>query len=452
MNKLVKKIAVVIFCAVIFAGTDYIAEASAVDGSGNVGESTVSPPADTEPPPAEQPEEPTNPSEGTVPTEPGNPQEAPSEGTGNSSVTPFGSMGNSSATPSGSMTNSPAASSLGGNTNYSQPSENNPGFGNTGEASRNQGSDTGTARRSSENTRTAETTGEVSADNSVKLKSLSVQDAALSPEFSPDTLSYQVKVEETTREVLIRASASDSDSLVIGTGAKEVEPGINSFKITCRNRDGDEQVYTVEILVGDMGEKTVEIDGEECQIIEEFDKELIPSTFAEAEVQIENAAVEGIYSKAFDVYGVAVASGGENISFRIVENGSISDEISVLELAEHFFLMRPVAVDMKLREGYEWGELRVGEQTVYGWTHKKEGYGNLIQLYLKSESGEEGIFQYDTQENTIIKYSEDIDSLQVTAAQTGETYGFFYSYYTWIFIAVVMFLGLALVIFVGRES
>ena len=84
------------------------------------------------------------------------------------------------------------------------------------------------------------------------LKALSVQgngrDWMLTPTFKYNTTTYDLVVDGSVRQVTINASSvSPYAKGISGTGTFNLNPGLNSFKVTCTAGNGTTTTYTLNI-------------------------------------------------------------------------------------------------------------------------------------------------------------------------------------------------------------
>ncbi len=77
------------------------------------------------------------------------------------------------------------------------------------------------------------------------LRSLTVSEGKLSPEFKKEELRYEVEVGNEVERITIQAAAEIITSEVIGTGEKELQVGENTYKIVVRSKGGITRTYTV---------------------------------------------------------------------------------------------------------------------------------------------------------------------------------------------------------------
>lgn len=96
---------------------------------------------------------------------------------------------------------------------------------------------------------------QVSSDS--KLSEFGVDPGTLSPAFSPDVLDYTATVEAGTTAVDVRAvPRAEGGSIASVEGARTLQPGVNTVKVTCSAPDNSFTVYTITITVGSAGGTT----------------------------------------------------------------------------------------------------------------------------------------------------------------------------------------------------
>lgn len=86
-----------------------------------------------------------------------------------------------------------------------------------------------------------------SSDNN--LKDLSVDGFSLSPSFDKNTLEYTVTVLNSTSEIKIGASLSDSKAKASGVGTFPVVEGTNEFSVVVTAENGSSKTYTLRVIV-----------------------------------------------------------------------------------------------------------------------------------------------------------------------------------------------------------
>lgn len=96
----------------------------------------------------------------------------------------------------------------------------------------------------------AYTPGNVSKSVAIKsrentLSALNITGQTLSPNFSSNTTSYSVTVDDKVTAITINATKKDNSATLTGTGKKTVNYGKNTYNITVTSESGTKKVYTI---------------------------------------------------------------------------------------------------------------------------------------------------------------------------------------------------------------
>lgn len=83
--------------------------------------------------------------------------------------------------------------------------------------------------------------------NDANLSSLSVTGYTISPTFSNNTIAYTLTVPNATSSITVNASKSNTYASVTGTGAKSLNVGSNTIKVTVTAEDGNTKDYTITV-------------------------------------------------------------------------------------------------------------------------------------------------------------------------------------------------------------
>ncbi|MEG1981166.1 MAG: cadherin-like beta sandwich domain-containing protein [Clostridia bacterium] len=86
--------------------------------------------------------------------------------------------------------------------------------------------------------------------NNNKLKSLSVKDYKISPEFSSDVFEYSLGVPTGTKSVDITAIADDANATVVIAGNTNLAKDINPISVIVTASDGSTQIYKITAKLG----------------------------------------------------------------------------------------------------------------------------------------------------------------------------------------------------------
>ena len=249
----------------------------------------------------------------------------------------------------------------------------------------------------------AELEASYSKDNN--LKSLSVEGFEITPEFSKDVIEYSVVVPENTTEITINAEENDSAASVSGAGVQTVTPGTNTFPIVVRAENGAEKTYTLTVEVKDANPINVTIDNKNFTVVKIKEYLPVPNAYQETVVNISDFEIPAYKSEltGFTLVGLKDSSG--NIDLYIYNKEDNTYEI-YNELKLNNLTIYPMNTD-KILDGYKSGMITINDVEVKAFYVIDDARFAII--YGKNvETGEEGFYKYDKNDQTAIKYDDEM--------------------------------------------
>lgn len=197
------------------------------------------------------------------------------------------------------------------------------------------------------------------SDNS-NLTSLKVSPGMLEPNFSKDTIEYQVTVDSGVSELVVSASPQIAESTVSVEGNKNLTEGENSISIIVKAPSGNTKTYHIIVTKLPVSEEKEE---------EEKDKE--------------NSIFEST-----DTFEIKQKKKG---------NISISNEFEykIIELENENLVPK----------GYEKTQLILYGISVPAYMLSDNMESDFILFYAENKEGERGFYQYDRREKTMQRYS-----------------------------------------------
>ena len=249
----------------------------------------------------------------------------------------------------------------------------------------------------------AELEASYSKDND--LKSLSVEGFEISPEFDKDVTEYSVVVPENTTEITINAAENDSAASVTGAGTQTVTQGTNTFPIVVRAENGSEKTYTLIVEVKDANPINVTIGNENLTVVKIKEYLPVPNAYQETTVNINDFEIPAYTSEltGFTLVGLKDSSG--NIDLYIYnEEDNIYEIYNELKLSN--LTIYPVNTD-KVLDGYKSGTITINDIEVKSFYVNDDSRFAII-YGINVETGEEGFFKYDKNDQTAIKYDDEM--------------------------------------------
>ena len=249
----------------------------------------------------------------------------------------------------------------------------------------------------------AELEASYSKDNN--LKSLSVEGFEITPAFDKDVTEYSVVVPENTTEITINAEENDKSASVTGAGVQTVTPGTNTFSIVVRAENGSEKTYTLTVEVKDANPINVTIGDDNLTVVKIKEYLPVPNAYQETTVNINDFEIPAYTSEltGFTLVGLKDSSG--NIELYIYNKEDNTYEI-YNELKLSNLTIYPMNTD-KVLDGYKSGMITINDVEVKAFYVSDDARFAII--YGKNvETGEEGFYKYDKNDQTAIKYDDEM--------------------------------------------
>lgn len=242
-----------------------------------------------------------------------------------------------------------------------------------------------------------------SKDNN--LKNLSVEGFEITPAFDKDVTEYSVVVPENTTEITINAEENDRSASVTGAGVQTVTQGTNTFPIVVRAENGSEKTYTLTVEVKDANPINVTIGDENLTVVKIKEYLPVPNAYQETTVNINDFEIPAYTSEltGFTLVGLKDSSGNINLYIYNEEDNTyeIYNELKLSNLTIY-----PMNTD-KVLDGYKSGTITINDVEIKSFYVSDDSRFAII--YGKNvETGEEGFYKYDKQDQTAIKYDDEM--------------------------------------------
>ena len=240
----------------------------------------------------------------------------------------------------------------------------------------------------------------LSANNN--LKGLSVDGYEITPGFSKDILEYNVQVNENETKIKINAIAEDNTASVSGHGEVEVSAGNNSFDIIVIAQNGSEKTYKLNVEVIDKNPIAVEVNGKKYTVVKIASNLIKPASYVEKTIIINEFEIPAFYSEITEFTLVGLKDENGNVSLFIYENDKYEKYV---ELNFGNITIYPMPMTRTIKE-YKKSVINIQEEEVE--VLMLSNNSRIKMIYgLNVETKEEGLYLFDSKDNTLIKYDEE---------------------------------------------
>ncbi len=237
------------------------------------------------------------------------------------------------------------------------------------------------------------------------LKSLSVSEGKLTPEFSKDTTSYNVNLPATAKKITLKAEANDTKATVEGTGEKALEPGDNDFDITVTAENKSVKVYKVKVIVDEKPLMYLKYNGVKLGVVRNVRNAPIPPNFTATTLKIKGKEIPAWKNEAMKKTIVYLMDTKNNKQFYLYENGKVTSTFTYTKLLgrEVFLIDIPKAQQRRTSMNYQ--KLTIENVTVMGWTFNEKSMKDYELIYVMDLDGKCRYYQYEKSQHTIQLYS-----------------------------------------------
>lgn len=238
------------------------------------------------------------------------------------------------------------------------------------------------------------------------LKSLSIEDATLSPEFNKGVLEYSATVPSDTESIKVSAEKEDAKANVTGTGEIKVKEGVNRIEIIVTAEDGSKKTYVINVTVEEKDPINVNVNGKKYTVVrKEDDIKSVPYNFKKTTITINKEDVLAYKNKKLNMILVGLKDEKGNVKLFIYKDKQYK-ELSYLsnELTNIILLDK---VPNKLLYVYKKTTFKKDGLVYKGYKYIPYQNTNEYLVYgIDLNTNKKGYFVYDYDLDSIIRYSK----------------------------------------------
>lgn len=256
----------------------------------------------------------------------------------------------------------------------------------------------------------------VNKDSDNSLKSLSIDDQKLNPEFNKDTLEYSVELENNVEKIKINAEATSSKASIKGTGEIDVKEGLNKIEVVVTAENGSTRTYIINATVKEKDPIKVKVAGKEYTIVRKLDGLKIPTTFTEKDITINEDTIKGCYNDNLNYTLVALKDDKGKINFFIYnERKNIYSKFTMISSADLNVIVLKLEDKDDIPYNYKKTTFKYNDETIEGFVYGKSDF--RVIYGINTVTGEEDFYQYDTKDNTLQRFFNEQTNLYVNLIQ-----------------------------------
>ena len=237
------------------------------------------------------------------------------------------------------------------------------------------------------------------------LKSLSVEGASLTPKFNKTTLEYSIELEPKTEKIKINAQLEDSKASLKGTGTITVSEGDNKINVVVTAENGNQRTYVINARVKELEPIEVTIDGKKYTVVRKQEELTMPLTYMEKTSTINDEEVPSFYSEftKFTLVGLKDSEG--KIGLYIYDEKDNTYELyNELDFNKLALYIKEPGKSIHIPSGYNKTKITINDTEITAYKFNSKSKYSLI-YGMNIETGEEHLYMYDSEENTIQRYN-----------------------------------------------
>ena len=230
------------------------------------------------------------------------------------------------------------------------------------------------------------------------ISSLAIDGYEIKPEFNKDVLEYSLELDYTVEKINISANPEDERTTINGLGEKEVNEGNNEIKITAVAENGNERVYTINVLVKEIDPIEVKVNGKKYTLLKK--ESLLPKVddFDKKTIKIDNKNIPALYNVKTKYTLVGLKDDKGQIELYIYNDKDKSytkyNEISFNGLRVNFLENN--------NNNYKEVTIKINGQHINAY--KKKGLDYYLVYGMNIKTGKKNWYTYDKEEKTLQRY------------------------------------------------
>lgn len=247
---------------------------------------------------------------------------------------------------------------------------------------------------------------EASYSSNAFLKSITVGEYTLDPEFNKNTKEYTVEVPNEIEKVTINAQKEDGNASISGTGEKDLVEGNNKFEVVCTAQKGNSINYVINVYRKELDPIIVNINGKELSIIRKSASLDELSTFTLDVVKYGEDEVPALKSDITGYVLLGLKDESGNISYYLYENGKIGERY--YEVKGNNLSIYPIKLpENDLFNTYFKRKIFIDGEEVLSYSLSKKS--KTVIIYGQNiETGDIKYYSYNIDENSIQSFDKEI--------------------------------------------
>lgn len=271
------------------------------------------------------------------------------------------------------------------------------------------------------------------------LKALYISSGKLSPSFSPKVTSYNIVIPNNVTVLTVSAETEDKSATVTVEGSKNMKVGKNTRVIKVTAANGTVKAYTLNITrqeatgipatqptgtattapAADNEAAKVTVGDKVLYIKSDLKDITLPTGYEQVAITVNSISFPSAQDKNRNIALLYLTDEkGENGAFYVYDTVSMtfSEFCSATAPAGVYAFLTPDEL-LVVPDGFTQTFVKINEKSVSAWSFPQSEMAEYYLVYALSPTGTKGLYQYDTVEGTLQRYTP-IAADQTVAEET----------------------------------
>ena len=239
-----------------------------------------------------------------------------------------------------------------------------------------------------------------SANNA--LASLTVSAGTLTPAFDPAVTEYTLSLPLQSDKLTVTAAASDSRATIRGDGEIALQSGENMLSVVVTAENGSVRTYTITARVAQAPTVFLSYGSEKLGVVKDIAGVTAPTGFTVSSIP-HNGETIPAWANASGQTLLYLVDESSHAGFYLYspEAGVLSPYLPLNDS----YVYVGVPTGKQTIPGLTFGSVTAFGQTLDGWTYQDASLPDFSVLYLMDTAGTCGYYTYDSQNNTLQRFS-----------------------------------------------
>ena len=250
----------------------------------------------------------------------------------------------------------------------------------------------------------AKDTPEEKPSDDATIRSISVTNGKLEPDFSPNITEYKVYLPEKTEKLDLTVYTNSEKATVLDYDTS-LTAGWNDILITCVAEDSSTRTYAIRAYVEEEPTVFYELNGEKLGVVRNLDK-VEYERFKKKETKAGNDTITVFTGSYFRLLYLVNEKGEKDFYLYDKNRNKVTEPFRPLVYNDMYYVLKHASYDEYpyMDQDFIRDIVKVKETEISGWSFKDESQKDFKIICLTDENGDTQLYKFDTRENTVQRY------------------------------------------------